>query len=99
VAIIGVMVTGYGLKMTWNKNGKSHARDYGAVVQGQKDMNATLERLDTASIMSRDDMNKKLDAVLATQQKQDTHCAKMSTGIDIRVKQLEKENEYSQHRR
>ena len=98
VAIIGVMVTGYGLKMTWNKNGKSHARDYGAVVQEVKDLKGAFNQSTDRTNKAREELVKKLDVVLSSQQQQEVHCAEISSSVLARMTAVEKETEKAQER-
>lgn len=78
LAIGGVIIIGIGLIGTWIRNGKSQSKRDGVLEERIEGINRRL-----------DDENTGLGAIKKSVDKQEVHCAKMTTSFAERIKTLE----------
>lgn len=78
IALVGVAVIALGLGMTWIRNGRSQAKRDGVMEERIKGIDKKLE-----------DPNTGLGAIKKSVDKQEVHCAKMTSSFTERIKDLE----------
>ena len=90
-AIIGVAITGVGLRVTWSKNGKEQrARDM-AMAQAQATRDQKLKGNQDEILKRLDDDRMGLAALNRKQGEMTNHCTEVSTGFAGRILTAERD--------
>ena len=77
--IVGVVIIGLGLIMTWRRNGRSQAEQFGGLKTDVKNIQSSLDNPDCG-----------LGALSNKVAEFKTHCARVSTSLSVQVKSHEK---------
>jgi len=77
-SVVGVVVIGIGLIVTWVRNGRSQSKRNGVIEERISGINKRLE-----------DENTGLGAIKKSVDKQEVHCAKITSSFSERIKNLE----------
>lgn len=84
----GTGLVAVGLIVTWMRNGKSQSEKFGKIQERLNNVAEDIGEIKTVTSTIKETVNE-----------QRNHCTKISTGLDLRVKFLEKEAENKHQRR
>lgn len=79
-SVVGVIIVGVGLIITWVRNGRSQSKRDGVLEERIKNINKKLE-----------DEHTGLGAIKESVDKQEVHCAKITSSFAERIKSLEED--------